>query len=519
MQTTNAVFDQGAIADAINPSWQLRISWDKAFDDAVTFFTLDTSLLDGVDVLAPSDNNVVQEWDKYEYADYSDRVIGIEITREELEPFSVVQSFADITLNNYDDYFTQNSGSPIDTYILPKRPVRILLGFKGQNLPQFIGLTEKLPQVDKKARTAKIHMMDFLSFLFTKKIDNTSLLENYSTGEILAYLLDELGLAPDQYNFTSTSFNRIPYFFVEKDQNFGDVVRELMKAEQGRLYMTEDGVITFQNRQDYPTTPVWTFNKENTNNYEVSGEDDLINFVDLTSEILDEMQEQSVWTLAERTLVRAGQSVDIWSSYSDPVTTVTTPTYSPITVGASYFRTTEDAEGQIPYTSISLDSITNFSKASKLTFENTGTTDAYVVSVDIWGTPVKVVDTIRVQDIDQTSIDKYEEARYELETKYIQKRSDAISKAAVLLDDYKDIGSILDIDVKGNPALQIGDPVTVDLDGYDGEYTISKIFQSLHKGLYVQQLKVKQRDIRSYFIISSDSEARSLLGGTDVLVP
>ena len=514
MQTTNATFDNAVNSQTREISWQLRMSFDKAFDPSVTFFTLDVSLLDGPDILAPSDGNVVQEWDKYAYTDYSDRVISIEITREEIEPYSVVQAFADITLNNYDSYFTPNSGSPIDEFILPKRPVRLLLGFEGYNLPQFIGLTERMPEIDKTARTVRFHLTDFLSFLFSKKIDNTELLTDVSTGEALTYLFESVGLSDDQLNFTGTSFNRIPYFFVEKDQTLGDVVRKLMEAEQGRLYMDEFGVITFQNRQDYSTTPIATFDMSNTLDYSTSGEDDLINFVEIKSSILEEQIEQSIWQSSSATLVKAGATATVWADLQDPVTSVTSPIYSDVTIPQSHFISAEDTGNTIPYTSISLDSIDVFSKSVKMVFENTGSNDAYVTTVDLWGTPIKVTDTIRVEDFDQGSVDKYEEQRYTLDTTYIQKRSTAESKASILLDDYAELGSILEIDVIGNMALQIGDHVTLDLDGYQGDYAITKITQVMQGAGYRQRLTVKEKEVRMYFILD-----QSLLDGPDVLAP
>ncbi len=514
MQTTSTYFDNLATSEVRPISWRLSISFDKTFDDNIGFFVIGTSSLDGPDVLVPDDNEVIQEWDKYEYTDYSDRVISIEVTREELEPHSVVQAMADVTLDNHDDFFTPNSGSTIEDYILPKRPVRILLGFGGSNLPQFIGLTDRMPVIDKSGRTARFHMTDFLSYLFTKKIEDTEMLTDVTTGEALTYIFEEAGLLSSQLDFTSTSFNRIPFFFVEKDQTLGDVVRKLMEAEQGRLFMDEFGVIKFQNRQDYATTPVAALNESNTINYDTSGQDDIINFVELNSKILEAQQLQSVWQSSEATLVKAGSTATIWASLRDPITSVVSPTYSAKVATTSYFISTLDANGTIANANIDLNTLTQFAKSVKLVFENTGLTDAYVYSVDLWGVPVKEIDTINVKDFDQDSIDKYDEQRYTLDTSYIQDRTTAESKAAILLDDYKDLGSILDVDVKGNMAYQIGDPVAVSLDGYTQDHVITRIVQVMQGGGYHQRLRIKARTPREYFIIGT-----SALDGTAVLAP
>lgn len=519
MQTTTAQFDEIAQGYVRPLSWGLRASFDKAFDPAITFFELDTSLLDGPDLLSPDGTPNILPWDQYEYTDYSDRVISIEISQEQVEPYSVVQSIADVTLNNFDDYFTPNAGSPIDAYILPKRPFRLLLGFNGESLPQFVGLSTSTPDISKTGKTAKFHLIDFMSYLFDREIHDSDLLLDVSTAEAIDYLFQSVGLLPSQYSLDETSFNRIPFFYVDKGRKLGSVIKELMEAEQGRLYMDEFGVIRFLSRQNFETTSVYSFDTRNTIDYSVSKEDDVINSTRFECDILAEQVKQSIYVLSEKILVKAGSTAEYWISYNDPITAVTTPTYSAITITDSYFTSTSDVNGEIPYTSITISSIDNFSKASKIVFSNGGATDAYVYAMEVFGTPVKVIDEIIVENKDQTSIDAYDERRYELKTTYIQDRDSAESKSAVMIDDYKDFGSILEIDIKGSPALQIGDVVTLDLDTYAGDATITKIVQILSDAKYTQRLTVKQREFRVYFILSSDSEARSLLDGTDVLAP
>src|SRR5690606_38037671 len=107
----------------------------KQFDDDVTFFTLDQSQLNGIDILAPTGDNPIQAWDYYKYADFTERLVYVNIQRSLEFPYSVVSAIADFQLNNYDKYITPNSSSPISSYILPKRPVRLLQGFSNSVLP------------------------------------------------------------------------------------------------------------------------------------------------------------------------------------------------------------------------------------------------------------------------------------------------------------------------------------------------------------------------------------------------
>lgn len=519
MQTTTLPFRQIAGGNVRPLSWALRASFDKQFDPSLTFFILDTSVLDGPDLLSSVDADVVQEWDKYIYTDYSDRVISIEVTQDQTEPFSVVQSMADITLNNFDGFFTPQGGSPIQNYILPKRPMRLLLGFNGTNLPQFIGLTENMPELDKVSRTVRFHLIDFLTFIFDREIPETTMLPDVSTGEVLDFLFQSVGLLPDQFVLDETSFNRIPWFYVEKGTKLGTVVNELMEAEQGRLFMDELGVIRFLSRQNYNTNPVWKFDHSRITDYQVSTIDDIINFVRIECDILDEFENVPLWSASQPILVPAGESVEVWSSYNDPVTVVDTPPASDVEIEGSSYRATAEKEGLTDVNTTTLTSIENFSKASKLVFTNSAGNDAYIVNLDLWGNAIRVVDTIVVEESDATSIENFDERRYDLKTNYIQKTSSAITKAGLLIDDYKDFGSVLDVDVKGNPALQIGDVVTLETDTYSGDFIITKIVQVMADNKYSQRIRVKFKEPRLYFILSSDSEARSLLNGTDVLMP
>jgi hypothetical protein len=521
MQTVSDKFMNFAEGGVQPLNWGLRISFDKQFDPDIGFFTLSDdstpmSLLDGTDVLAPSDNNIINEWDKYDYRDYTDRVISLEVTREMIEPFSVVQTMADVTLKNEDNYFTPNSGSPIQDFILPRRPFRIFMGFDGESVPVFVGLSEKMPEIDKSAGTARFHLIDFLSVIFGKSVIEATMLINKTTSEILDVLFQQVGLVPDQY-VLDTSFNRIPFFFVQKDDNLGQIIRDLMEAEQGRLFLDELGIIRFLNRQNYNETIVASYNKSNTLDYSVSGEDDIINYAKIKMDVLAVQDDQTVWQQSQPVAVEAGGTVEIWANLTDPVTSVLEPEYSPESVEASYFTTTRNADGTVPYTNISLENIESFGSAVKLTFENVGASDAFVFAIDLWGTPIKVIDTLLVEDKDQTSIDDFEEQVYELQTKYIQTKNDAINKAAIMVNDYKDYGSIVEYEVKGNPAYQLGDAHDLDLDGYQGAHIITKKIDIMANNRYTQTLRAKQKDIPSYFILSSDSEAKSLLDGTDLL--
>lgn len=511
MLTTSTRFRQLAAGYVRPLSWALLAAFPKTFDEDTIFFQLDTSLLDGPDILAPSDNNPLQVWDKYEYSPYSDRLVSAEVTREEVEPYSIARAYADITLNNYDNYFTPDSGSPIDQFILPKRPFRLQLGFGGEVVPQIVGLSEKMPHLDKSSRLASFHIVDFMSFLLDQDLSETIILQNVKTHQVLDYLFQFMGLTTDQYSLDG-SLNTIRFFYVEKGTKFRSVAEKLIEAEIGRLYMDESGVIRFRNRYNYDLTPVYTFNSANVINYTESDESAIINSVKITGQVREVQSLQSVWTSALPVTIPAGATREVWALFEDPVTSADAPVYSAAETNASYFTSYTSPDGTGPYADIGA-TLTVFSKAAKITFENTGASIGYITAIDIYGTPAKVVDTIKVEETDTTSIEKFEEQLYEIDNEYIQDQSNAQSRALILLHDYAEHGSGLLIDVKGSPALQLGDAVTVDLDSFQGIYIVTKTTNIL-SGKFDQRLRVRKKTEVSFFILDE-----SLMDGVDVLSP
>lgn len=506
MQTTSSLFNQRAQGYVRPLTWELRVSFDKIFDDDITFFTLDTSILDGVDILAPSDSNIVAQWDKYEYLPYTDRVISLEWQREEMFPYSVNQSIADVTLNNYDNYFTRSSGSPIDSYLLPKRPLRILAGFGGSNLPQFVGLTTTIPLIDRSSRTASVHCIDFLSYLFEKPLDKALIMENYSTDQVLDELFQLFGLAPNQYSL-DVGFNIIPFVYFEKGMKLGQAIKDLMEAELGSLYMDELGQIIFRNRLHVSTAPVYTLNSSNIIDYQTSDELEIINVVEIKADVRIVQSIQPVYTLMESIEISASGTTEVFFNFDDPVTTLGT-------IEDYLANTLADGEGLDVTSSITVSSVELFNTAVKVTFANSTGNQAFITSLTIFGTPAKAARKIYLRTQDDSSVQQFEEQVYPIENNFIQSDSAAQSVALSLLNYYKDYANTIELEVKGNYALQIGDTIDVSVDDIADEYVITKIVNILKEGQFTQRLTAKIFNIPDFFTLDV-----SVLDGTDVLAP
>lgn len=492
-------------------SWSFRASFDKSFDPSVEFFTLDQSVLNGTDVLAPSDNNVIQEWDKYDYDDYSERVIDMEWQREEDFPYSVNMAIADVTVNNTDNYFTPNSGSAIDQYILPKRPIRLLSGFGGEKLPAFVGLTEKMPVVEEREKVAKFHAMDFLSYLFNRPLDQTVIYTDLRTDEVIDELLQLAGLTSSQY-VLEVGFNKIPFIWFPIGTTYGEAFRKLMQAEMGSLFMDELGVIRFTNKNARSNTPVYYFDKSNTIDIKISSDDDIINVVEIKANVREVQSIQPIFNLssgtdAEDQIIRPGVNTEVFYSFDDPVTTV---------ADIDFYTANSQADGSGSDLTnfIAISNVDIFDTSIKVTWTNSSTQNAYLTALTIYGTPAPVVRTIKYRQQDDTSVDKYDEKILTIENDFIQSNSAAESIASIVLDYYSEYGGIVEIDTKGNPALQIGDCITVNVNYITDNYIITKVANKLSGAKLDQVLIGKKQRARTFFILD-----QSLLDGTDVLAP
>lgn len=282
-------------------AWRFRASFFKNFDDSVEFAMWDVSEWDGGDLWAPNDDNPIAYWDFYDYLDYTERIIDMEWIREIDFPYSVQSALADFTLNNYDNYFTPGQGSPIDGYVLPKRPVRLYSGFQNEGtLQQFVGITEGMPQLDSLTKEAQFHAMDFLSEMFEMPLNKTIAMNNVTTDVVLDALFQQFGLTPSQY-VLAQGRNKIPFLFFEEGSNAGDAFRQLMQAEMGNLWIDEQGMIRFEERLMQIQDPVILFNDSNTENISIVQEAELINTIRIKSVIRDVQEFQPVHSKASTT--------------------------------------------------------------------------------------------------------------------------------------------------------------------------------------------------------------------------
>lgn len=484
MLTVSQRFHDLSQSDVVPIDQAVTISFDKSFDDNITFGQFNVSQFNDGSVFAPTDDNPIQQWDKYEYLPYSDRIVSMEYSRQVDFPYSVQSAMADITLDNHDGYFTPNGNSPIAQDLLPKRPIRLFAGYQTESLvQQLVGMTQGSPEVNNDTRTVSFTIMDFLSEIFELPLNQTVAMRNAYTGEIIEEILKQYGMLPTQYNI-ARGRNRVPFVFFERGQvKAGEALRELMQAEQGNLWLSESGIVRFEPRILQNQTPVMTFDGDNIIDISDTGDGEIVNSVIIHTDLREVQEFQSVFSKS------SSGSID--TTYVVPATSLKTievnlqyPTYDFVdpTQGhasnVSWFTAT-DVQGNPVSGGVMINDSESKTNSITLEFYNSNNFPIYIEEMDIWGEPARKYDEIIFRADDPVSIDKYGLHELEIDNNYFGSIENCRSFAQTIIHDYADYATKILMTVKGDFSLQLGDVITVNYDVYNANYKITRIAHRL----------------------------------------
>lgn len=497
------------------PTAKTLISWDRQFDDTIDIFTIGTSLIGGDDIIGGTPD-VILYWDQFVYTDESDYLMSVEIEREQTEPiFSVSRSMLDVTLDNTSGRFTPQGGSAIDDFILPRRPIRSYIGFNNVSYSAqlFIGELVDYPEISTENRLVTLHARDFMERIWNYPLEETQMYVDTRSDELILALLEQFGLNEDQTNL-DVGLNVIGFAYFEKGDKLGPILQKICEAELAWFYLDENGVVTFENRAGWlsRTSSVLTIGDDIVFSEKIPARSNVINVAEIFAKPREVRPEQPVWSLDSYVEIPSGET-ELFVDYDDPMFSVTEPTAGGAT---SLFLITaaNDGSGQDYSSQITVD-WTDFAKSSKAVFTNNLGFSVYLVQLDVWGQPAKVIGAdgkgIYFRYQDDTSVEAYDEQPAKIENDFIQDETFAQTIATILVEDRKDPGNYRELTIQGRPQLQIGDLVT--RGGVD--YNIQRIRTRLTKseGL-VQDLTLVQRTIQPYFRIGI-----STIGGDDVIAP
>lgn len=465
--------------------------------------------------------------------DLSTRATAISVSRSLEFPYNVQSAIADVSLDNHDGYFTFAglNISPIADYILPNRPIQIRFGFQGSTtVPNFTGYTEAMPEFDgEHDSVAKFTALDKLAQISDKHLPNMVMLRDVRTDEVIQAIFTQLGLSSSDYNL-GVGVNVIPFVYFDADKSVGNALKELVQAENGRLWLDEEGVIQFEPRSTnvFHKPVVMEFNKTNTISISPSRAGGITNQVEITAEIRRiENTQQVFFTTNDRGYsssasqdnfrVPANGQATFWLSFDDPVWTATAPTLNGRSNSSRF--TAVNLSGGAVNSGVSATG-TLFATTYKLVVTNTNSSPISLKSISIWGKPAKLIggQAVEYTAFDDTSVEKFGTKSLQItENKCFGSVENIKQYAQNVLEKYADYSKQITLKVKGDPSLQLGDVVLVSIDDFEGHYEVSGITNSITSSDNV----ALETELTLQYAYAADIRPfvldKSTLNGTDLL--
>lgn len=493
-----------------HPSQSVQVAWKKNFDPSITIFTIGVSTIGGTDLIGGG--SAPTAWGKYQYWDESDYVTDLAYERTLATPIGGInRALANVGLDNTSGRFLPNymgGNSEIFTAILPRRPIIINTGFNyggvDNNIPQFVGILDKQVRVDKRRSLAELSAIDMLDFLYKKPIDISSMFTGLTTDQMIETILTNLGYATADYEL-DTGLNTIQFALLESGRKYGDFIQQIVEAENARFYMDETGILRFENRQHWDNAPhnsiVQVLYTPDVLDAETPDEDNIINVVEVKSNIRAKQATQQVWQLSEPITLPTAPTVEYWVNFDDPMLSIDTPSFAAFD--------NSDGSGTERTSSVSIVKIDRFAQSMKLVFSNAHSSTVYITSMTITGRPARVVAELYHRAQDDSSVTAYEERGLTIDNNFIQDTDWAQSYALMILQSYAEPENIQKITIRARPHLQLGDLIS-----WQGHYwRVHGIKTHFNPSVgFVQELKLIIGSTATYFRIGI-----STIGGPDAI--
>lgn len=473
MHTVTAGFLASAEAAANRPNFSALISWLKNYDEDAQFFTIGTSAIESMDIIA-SGGGTAAFFDKYDYTLETEQVNSFTVERTiSTIPIGIMSAQLDIEFDNTSKRYLPTYDPTIGDYIKPGRPIRVNAGFDFEMLPQFVGYTGR-PILTLGNRVLQYHAFDAITYLNSTKSELDPI-ENVTANEAIEELLIEAGFAADQYELDASTQSEL-LVVNPKGEMIGEVIREIVEAEQGIFFFDENGIARFWNRLhiDLNSTSVGELSYDNSLDLKYV-DTPVINHVRVNANPRRVETNELLYTLPTPITLAPGTTTEFIGSMTDddgplPVKTIDTPGYL-AGAGLSSYATNTQADGSgSTVGTVTVDPVEVLGTSFKITFDNPTGGVVYVTALTLYGDAIKVYQRITQEYRDEASIeenglnpDNGNEVMV-FENNYIQGTSEAFSFAFNTVDQFSQPRRQITAPIFPNPAYQFGDVLTLNLE-------------------------------------------------------
>ena len=534
MQTVSSGWGNKISIGARHIGYGVLLSLMRTTATGIKYFTINQSRIGGPDIIKGG-GDFVTFFDKFRFDDVSPFVTSISVQKNIGQyPYGVIMAQADVELDNTSRKFLPNFDATVGSGVgLPNRPMKISIGIEDEYLKLFTGYTTQ-PKITLNNRVVQMHAFDAFNYINGFRATTSGAFVNAPFHNVIASGMYEMGFSASQFVVDKSLQQNIGYL-ATYDRKWGDVFKDGCEAEQALMFVDENGIIRFWNRQHFLTTSgtprfQLTYSKLSDIQWQNTP---IINDVIVKAKPRAVQAQQKIWEATSNIELAGAADTEYFIDFSDdngplPATTIDIPKYITTASGSqSFYATNEfsDGSGLARDSYVSLRSAYSFGTTYKLTFRNTFTSTIYLTQLVIYATPAKVTQVIEERIQDTTSIDAFGRnpsnsgEPITIENDMIQDKSTARTLAYTLVKEYKSPGKryVAPVAIQSDPALQIGDFGLLKIEDTNElkSVYITGITNSIQRnGDYTQTLEVEERTIRRYFTIN-----QSKIGGTDLIAP
>ena len=290
--------------------------------------------------------------------------------------------------------------------------------------------------------TATVTGWDRLELLRKSTYQSSQILQNKTLAELAEIVLSDAGLAAADYSIdTALQSITVPWAWFEPVSH-REALRIIAEAGMATAYADRDGIIRIM-----PFTAGGTMSVLEIGPDQYFRADNPLRYGEVANEVIVETQPlrpvetvQEIFRSNEPVAVGAGQTVVVTAHYNE----------RPVIEAAA------SLEGA---TNTVIQSVTYRGWGADITLHNPGGAGENITVV-IRGKPLKVLNQERAVARDENSIIDLGVLRYELTNPLVQTRTVAQQLADLILAIVSSPRRDIDIDWRGNPALELGDHIT-----------------------------------------------------------
>jgi hypothetical protein len=373
-----------------------------------------------------------------------------------------VEESIDVTA--YDDEF-------VGDLILPKRPIKVEVGFSDNNVNKFSGAIEK---IDPKLKEDSVHIYsyDWATLLKDFKIEEIYY-ENLRTDEIITRLAGLAGVDSSKIDLETGNLTIEFAWFPEGTIWY--YMTQVAEAEGGAIFFDTEGILKFWNKDHFKETDesIYDFTFD-TNildlDYEVS-KNRVRNRIEVRANPKKKLESKTIYSVQDDpTSISAGSTQEVWAQYfyglerSVPALNVEVPVIGTDIIGNSQ----SDGGGTDLSAYLSISSYSIFRESIRINIANSHPTDTiYITTINITGDPIVTKSRVESTEEDQPSQSIYGVQILSIENDLIDDQDYADTLAEQRLAELKDPLDFIRIEAVGVPFLEPGDKVNVER-SFDG---------------------------------------------------